>query len=104
MLVWEESSRSSSLSSSSTPPLALRDVAESAASERRVPDMLAAQAPLAAVSAAAVMPRSTPAAADASASSTANTSTRKRRVNVADKRIINAQTDVNQLVPFKYKW
>jgi len=25
------------------------------------------------------------------------------RVNVADKRIINGQTDVNQLVPFKYK-
>ena len=27
-----------------------------------------------------------------------------QRVNVADKRIINGQTDVNQLVPFKYKW
>jgi len=27
-----------------------------------------------------------------------------RRINVADKRIINGQTDVNQLVPFKYKW
>jgi ribonucleoside-diphosphate reductase beta chain len=27
-----------------------------------------------------------------------------RRVNLADKRIINGQTDVNQLVPFKYKW
>jgi ribonucleoside-diphosphate reductase beta chain len=26
------------------------------------------------------------------------------RVNVSDKRIINGQTDVNQLVPFKYKW
>jgi ribonucleoside-diphosphate reductase beta chain len=26
------------------------------------------------------------------------------RVNVADKRIINGRTDVNQLVPFKYKW
>jgi ribonucleoside-diphosphate reductase beta chain len=24
-----------------------------------------------------------------------------RRVNVADKRVINAKTDVNQLVPFK---
>ena len=31
-------------------------------------------------------------------------STDTRRVNVADKRIINGQTDVNQLVPFKYKW
>ena len=28
----------------------------------------------------------------------------QRRVNIADKRIINGQTDVNQLVPFKYKW
>ncbi|WP_028310623.1 ribonucleotide-diphosphate reductase subunit beta [Derxia gummosa] len=28
----------------------------------------------------------------------------ERRVNVADKRIINGATDVNQLVPFKYKW
>src|SRR6476469_8618976 len=27
-----------------------------------------------------------------------------RRVNLADKRIINGQTDINQLVPFKYKW
>ncbi len=26
------------------------------------------------------------------------------RVNAADKRIINGSTDVNQLVPFKYKW
>ena len=28
----------------------------------------------------------------------------ERRVDAADKRIINGQTDVNQLVPFKYKW
>jgi len=27
-----------------------------------------------------------------------------RRVNAADKRIINGETDVNQRVPFKYKW
>ncbi len=27
-----------------------------------------------------------------------------RRVSVEDKRIINCQADVNQLVPFKYKW
>ncbi|MGB4347045.1 MAG: ribonucleotide-diphosphate reductase subunit beta, partial [Burkholderiaceae bacterium] len=26
------------------------------------------------------------------------------RVNASDKRIINGKTDVNQLVPFKYKW
>ncbi|HCE28105.1 MAG TPA: ribonucleotide-diphosphate reductase subunit beta, partial [Comamonadaceae bacterium] len=29
---------------------------------------------------------------------------RQHRVNAADKRIINGKTDVNQLVPFKYKW
>lgn len=28
----------------------------------------------------------------------------QRRIRVEDKRIINAATDVNQLVPFKYKW
>src|SRR5216117_4429219 len=27
-----------------------------------------------------------------------------RRVRVEDKRIINSKADVNQLVPFKYKW
>ena len=27
-----------------------------------------------------------------------------RRVRLEDKRVINAKTDVNQLVPFKYKW
>ena len=27
-----------------------------------------------------------------------------KRMRAADKRIINGQTDVNQLVPFKYKW
>ena len=27
-----------------------------------------------------------------------------KRVNASDKRIINGKTDVNQLVPFKYKW
>ena len=35
---------------------------------------------------------------------TASATTAARRVNAADKRIINGQTDVNQLVPFKYKW
>jgi ribonucleoside-diphosphate reductase beta chain len=30
--------------------------------------------------------------------------TSHRRVRVEDKRIINARADVNQLVPFKYKW
>ena len=36
--------------------------------------------------------------------STPKVSAPARRVVAADKRIINGQTDVNQLVPFKYKW
>lgn len=48
------------------------------------------------------------AAAHAHATSLATASsaaaTTARRVKAADKRIINGQTDVNQLVPFKYKW
>lgn len=43
-----------------------------------------------------------PAAATPSAGAIAAQS--EVRVNVADKRIINGKTDVNQLVPFKYKW
>ncbi len=38
------------------------------------------------------------------AASAAANATVPRRVNAADKRIINGKTDVNQLVPFKYKW
>jgi ribonucleoside-diphosphate reductase beta chain len=46
-----------------------------------------------------------PAAAVASASGAeASTADVAKRVNADDKRIINGQTDVNQLVPFKYKW
>ena len=36
--------------------------------------------------------------------SPAPTTPEHRRVAAVDKRIINRQTDVNQLVPFKYKW
>lgn len=34
----------------------------------------------------------------------ANQPTHSGRVNASDKRMINGQTDVNQLVPFKYHW
>ena len=34
----------------------------------------------------------------------ANTPLPMKRITAADKRIINEQTDVKQLVPFKYKW
>ena len=46
------------------------------------------------------VPPSILAAPKAAAPASADT----RRVVAADKRIINGQTDVNQLVPFKYKW
>jgi len=60
------------------------------------------QSTLAAPSAMATYPASDSAMnTDASASPAPNV---HRRTNAADKRIINGQTDVNQLVPFKYKW
>ena len=92
MLTWDEEVKpsspsplaSSSLSSSmELPPL-------SSATHTQTPRTLNDGAPAPA-----------PMAATASASSAA---TSTRRVTAADKRIINGQTDVNQLVPFKYKW
>jgi ribonucleoside-diphosphate reductase beta chain len=48
---------------------------------------------------------STPAAPDQPTSSLTSATTEvQRRVVAEDKRIINGKTDVNQLVPFKYKW
>lgn len=44
------------------------------------------------------------AAATPAADTQAFTAAPVKRVKAADKRIINGQTDVNQLVPFKYKW
>jgi len=41
---------------------------------------------------------------ESSIEATTQSSSLTRRVNAADKRIINGKTDVNQLVPFKYKW
>jgi ribonucleoside-diphosphate reductase beta chain len=82
MLVWEESPRSSALPSSSTASPARREAADPAL----LPSL-----------------QSPPSAQPQPAMPTQLADTR-RRVNVADKRIINGQTDVNQLVPFKYKW
>src|SRR5260221_5415935 len=53
-------------------------------------------------SAGGLSPRSPAPAADAGERYSAGNS--HRRVSVEDKAIINAQADVNQLVPFKYKW
>ncbi|HYJ19420.1 MAG TPA: ribonucleotide-diphosphate reductase subunit beta [Burkholderiales bacterium] len=43
-------------------------------------------------------------AADVSNTAVAKADAAKSRVRVEDKRIINGKADVNQLVPFKYKW
>jgi ribonucleoside-diphosphate reductase beta chain len=45
-----------------------------------------------------------PSAAHAESRAFTSSAPTARRVNADDKRIINGQTDVNQLVPFKYKW
>lgn len=46
----------------------------------------------------------TPAAASILKPTAANQPSHSGRVNASDKRMINGQTDVNQLVPFKYHW
>ena len=95
MLVWEDEVKGKS-NHAAAPALlhAPREAAVAPAVQRE-----AAAAQTAGV---APMPSTlpTPHAALRAASSIGST----RRVNAADKRIINGQTDVNQLVPFKYKW
>jgi ribonucleoside-diphosphate reductase beta chain len=91
MLVWEEEARS-------TPPKSTWGVSPSLPtppSLQSVAAVMPALAPRAAAVATPVSAAHAPASDEASA---------MRRVNVADKRIINGSTDVNQLVPFKYKW
>ena len=51
-----------------------------------------------------VMTAATQAATQTAPQAHSTSSGAGKRVNAADKRIINGQTDVNQLVPFKYKW
>lgn len=82
MLVWDEDISSTSSSSSNAPSLA-RGAAAKAASLAMSMAAPSDEAPV----------RPSPSA-----------TTSVRRVNAADKRIINGKTDVNQLVPFKYKW
>jgi len=104
MLVWEDDLRTPPNPASRHTPEPLRDVPAATHSPLQIVRPL--QAPSEAnlqVQAASVTtaPRAMH-EAPAAASSVVAPST--RRVNVADKRIINGQTDVNQLVPFKYKW
>ncbi len=76
---------------------------KTAATARQASEAVAV--PISAVSISAVTSTATASPASSTASNTApNPAPAARRVNAADKRIINGRTDVNQLVPFKYKW
>ncbi|NDD23236.1 MAG: ribonucleotide-diphosphate reductase subunit beta [Betaproteobacteria bacterium] len=94
MLSWDDSSK---------PALqpAMPSFPPSGLSADRFADLSSFNASSASVAHASPMhATAAPVAASAASASAAST----RRVNAADKRIINGQTDVNQLVPFKYKW
>ncbi|OYT87925.1 MAG: ribonucleotide-diphosphate reductase subunit beta [Burkholderiales bacterium PBB3] len=80
-------------------PSAQASVHASVQTQAAIPAVPAAAA-IAAVQAAAAPLQAQPAAAPRQAAAAVST----QRVNVVEKRIINGQTDVNQLVPFKYKW
>lgn len=93
MLVWEDDLRAPQTPANRLTPEPTRSTLDVQA---------VTPSPLQAAPAASAL-----AAAAASTAPKADTSVvarNDRRVNVADKRIINGQTDVNQLVPFKYKW
>src|SRR5262249_49774123 len=88
MLVWEDE-----VSHTTTPP---HSTAPSLQPDARSATPSPLNPSLATVAASAPMTSPVAPATKASVST--------RRVNVADKRVINGATDVNQLVPFKYKW
>ena len=101
MLVWEDE-----VKSTPTPPLQamplpqVQRVAHPASSFRHESKPEVAQQQVAARAATTA----TATAVSERPAVTVKAATEKRRVSAADKRIINGQTDVNQLVPFKYKW
>ena len=90
MLTWDEEVKPSSPS-----PLASGTLSRS----MELPPLSATPS-----AAAAVRTLNDGATAPLSPAPSAAAAVNERRVNAADKRIINGQTDVNQLVPFKYKW
>ncbi len=93
MLVWDEDISSTSSSSSSASNLARSAAAKAATLAMSIANPASDEAASPSTQEDAAVP-------DASAP----VASAPRRVNAADKRIINGQTDVNQLVPFKYKW
>jgi len=97
MLVWEDDVKlpSTTPSKPSTP-------------QAGTPARQASSSPLtqlqAVVPAAALAPAMVAAAASKLLAQPVTAAPLARRVSADEKRIINGQTDVNQLVPFKYKW
>src|SRR6201994_2651361 len=100
MLVWEDDLRSpqSSLPTTST---AFNNDGRMASPSLR--DVQSAPVLTQAVDSRAV-PHSEPQVSPAISIAATHATKSARRVSAAEKRIINGQTDVNQLVPFKYKW
>src|SRR4051812_30730777 len=100
MLVWEDDLRSPQS------PLPSQRTAFDSAFERDAkpgsPSLREAQS--APVLTQAVDSRAVPHSEPQVSSATSAAPKIARRVTAAEKRIINGQTDVNQLVPFKYKW
>jgi ribonucleoside-diphosphate reductase beta chain len=99
MLTWDEEVKPS-LPVLNSVPVAGREVDYSPLSQAPSQSNPAAQPALRTLDDGAVVPVAQPLKPVAAAAA----ATAHRRVNAADKRIINGQTDVNQLVPFKYKW
>ena len=99
MLVWEEEAKGSSTNAAALGAASLSLQAETSLRSSSIPAVVT-QPALSVDTRASAAPRATPGVR----LPTADEGASKRRVNAADKRIINGKTDVNQLVPFKYKW
>ena len=105
MLVWEDDVKPTPTTPTPSVAPQVAQPARPMSSSPRLP----AAPELAVEPAVAARPALAPQPATAAASqpvrqAAASSAGSARRVNVAEKRIINGQTDVNQLVPFKYKW
>ena len=110
MLVWEDNVRPTpsrtalDAAHSDARPLELRDAGHQAAERPLGIQIATPSLPPKAHGSVVSTPPGSPASQAVPLPSASVAAASTRRVNVADKRIINGQTDVNQLVPFKYKW
>ena len=100
MLVWEEEVRSNTSLNAAAIAAASLSLPSSATAAYVTLDSQAFSAPGLATN----TPSADTSGVSSAATSSITVAAAQRRVNAADKRIINGQTDVNQLVPFKYKW